>query len=63
MGILNSGDVVDYASAEGTRRGQVLDVRFAGDPTGGEFTYVVILDGVREPITTTDRTSLTKIAD
>jgi hypothetical protein len=61
--MLTSGDVVAYASAEGPRHGQVIDVRCTAGPAGTKFTYIVGLDGVREPIAVTDRVKLTKISE
>lgn len=63
MDILNSGDVVEYASPTGPQRGLIQDVRGAGNAAGVTFTYIVMLDGTRDPIAVTDPTKLTKIAD
>jgi hypothetical protein len=61
LDMLNSGDVVEYASPSGPQRGRILDVRGSGGSGGVTLTYVIGLDGVRDPIHVTDRGKLTKL--
>lgn len=60
--VLNTSDVVDVLTDDGTKRGQIIDVRGSGNPAAGtiRFTYIVLPDG-EDPIVVTDRARLSKV--
>lgn len=61
MDMINSGDLVEYAAPNGSRRGLVMDVRCTAGSFGVRFTYIVGLEGISEPVTVTDRSKLAKV--
>lgn len=56
----NSGDTVIYTDDQGQHSGLIQDIRVKAPSAGTVVTFVVLLDGRREPVYVTDPTRLVK---